>query len=96
MREEEKLERLWEACRRATPEPEASANFMPELWMRIEAARPTPWAMPFARLAARLIPVAAVVCLAMGLYLGIGRDSSIPGYVDVLAADLLASVEDRI
>ena len=89
----ESLDRLWEAYRQATPEPEASVNFMPLMWARIEAARPISWTMPLLRLASRFVPVAAALTLAMSAYLWMPRPnagaSSAPAYVDVLAADLL-------
>lgn len=97
MREEEgsqALDRLWKAYRRATPEPEVSPNFMPELWARIEAARPVSWVEPLRRLAARSLPLAAALTLAMGIYFwnprpNPGGDPALVSYVDVLAADLI-------
>lgn len=99
MREEEgteKLELLWEAYRRATPEPEAGANFMPELWARIEAGRAIGWVGPLEQLLARLLPLAAALTLAMAAYIlipraGMGGRGAAPdaAYVDVLAAELL-------
>lgn len=87
------LDRLWEAYRKATPEPEVSVNFMPLMWARIEAARPGSWTMPLLRLASRFVPVAAALTLAMGAYLWLPRSNAgataPTGYVDVLAADLL-------
>jgi hypothetical protein len=86
------LDTLWEAYRKATPAPDGSVNFMPLLWARIEAARPVSWTMPLMRLATRLVPLAAAATLAMGVYLWMPRSNSgslTPGYVDVLAADLL-------
>jgi hypothetical protein len=87
------LQRLWEAYRRATPEPAVSVNFTPQLWARIEAARPTSWTMPLTRLASRLVPLAAALTLAMSAYLWIPQSrtnaNSQTGYVDVLASDLL-------
>lgn len=92
MREEEnrstELERLWEAYRWATPEPEASTNFQPELWARIEAERPVSWVGPLEWLAARLVPLAAAVTLAMAVLVWSGN-GLLSSYVDVLAADLL-------
>ncbi|HYM11297.1 MAG TPA: hypothetical protein VEU62_11220 [Bryobacterales bacterium] len=93
----DRLNRLWEAYRLATPEPEAAVNFMPQLWGRIDAARPVSWAMPLARLAARLLPLAAAATLAMGAYVWSPRFNtssttaiSVPGgYVDVLAGDMI-------
>lgn len=89
------LDRLWEAYRQATPEPEGSVNFMPLMWARIEAARPVSWTMPLLRLASRFVPVAAALTLAMSVYMWMPRSNSnagsagSTGYVDVLAADLL-------
>jgi hypothetical protein len=103
MRDEEqsdRLDRLWEAYRRATPEPEASVNFMPHLWSRVDAARPVSWVMPLTRLASRLLPLAAAATLAMGAYVwsprlngnapsGVTTISIPSGYVDVLAGDMI-------
>lgn len=36
---DQELNSLFHAYREAIPDPEASANFMPELWSRIEAKR---------------------------------------------------------
>src|SRR5437762_3320555 len=86
------LERLWAAYRQATPEPEPSVNFMPQLWTKIEAARPISWAFPLARLASRLLSLTAAVTLAMCFYLWAPRlspNASMLGYLDVIAADLL-------
>src|SRR5713226_9798337 len=95
----ERLEKLWAAYRQATPEPEASVNFMPELWAKIEAARPSSWTFVFARLASRLVPLAAAVTLAMSVYIWSPGSSSSTGYVDSLASELaqeLASNEGSI
>lgn len=98
MRDEQnfdRLDRLWEAYRLATPEPEASVNFMPQLWGRIDAARPVSWALPLARLASRLLPLAAAATLAMSAYIWSPRFNAASGvsmssgYVDVLAGDLI-------
>ena len=106
----DRLDRLWESYRWATPEPEASVNFMPELWARIDAARPNSWAVPLTRWAARLLPLAAALTLAMSAFVWDPRANRVRdplhfSYVDVLAADLLeeqrpplwmANGEDRI
>ena len=102
MRNEERseaLDKLWEAYRRVTSDPEVSPNFMPQLWARIEAARPVSWMEPLSWLAARLLPLAAAVTLAMGVYIWSPRLGIAPGYADVLAADLqdeLSSSEENI
>ena len=101
MREHERsdeLAGLWEAYRQATPAPEPSVNFMPELWARIDAARPTGWALVMARLAYRAAPVAAAVILMLGILAWPGAqngsDSLALPYVDTLVADLLAGAEE--
>jgi hypothetical protein len=96
MREEDKrLERLWEAYRRATPAPEPSVNFMPELWAKIESARAVSWVDPLRWLVARLAPILAALIVAMGLYWRTA-DVTPASYVEVLAADLIQEVEDTI
>lgn len=99
-RQFEVLHRVWEAYRRALPDPEPSPNFMPELWARIEAARPASWTVPLTRLAARLLPLAAAATLAMGIYSWVPHSrfngSSASGYVDMLAADLVDELEETL
>lgn len=93
-----KLDRLWEAYRIAMPDPEASPNFMPELWTKIDAARKSGWAMALPRLVSRLLPLAAAATLAMGIYVWSPRSTG-SSYVDNLAADLLdnlTSVEEAL
>ncbi len=94
MREVERLERLWEAYRMATPAPEPSANFMPELWAKIEASRPAlSWVGPLRRLVARLAPLMAALIVMMSLFWWNPRSTTADvghtTYVEVLAADLL-------
>jgi hypothetical protein len=38
-RMDDKLDALWAEYREACPDPEPSANFVPEVWQRIEARR---------------------------------------------------------
>ena len=94
------FEKLWNAYRQATPEPEASANFMPQLWARIDGARPGSWTLSLPWLASRLLPLAAALTLAMGIYVWSPRSTaSSASYVDVLVADLmddLANGEENI
>ena len=40
-RGEDKLDALWAEYRQACPDPEPSANFIPQVWQRIEARRRT-------------------------------------------------------
>jgi len=96
---EERLERLWEAYRAATPAPEPSANFMPELWARIEASRRWSWVEPLRFLVMRLAPVLAVL-IVMGLYWwdprALTADPTNTSYVEVLAADLLEEQQSAL
>jgi len=38
-RMKDRLDALWAEYREATPDPDASPNFMPQLWQKIEARR---------------------------------------------------------
>ena len=97
MREdEERLERLWEAYRMATPAPEPSVNFMPELWAKIDASRPVSWVDPLRWLVTRLAPILALLIVVMGLYWRTADVTTPASYVEVLAADLIAEAEDTI
>ena len=79
---------LFRAYREAFPDPEASANFMPELWRRIEERQRSVFFL--GRWARALVTAAAVVSMAMAAYLYIphGRSSvfSVESYVEALAA----------
>src|SRR5262249_21816604 len=85
----DKLGRLWAEYREACPDPEASANFMPGLWKRIEARRSAN-----AKLLRRIAQVCVGATLALTVLMGVvlipGLDHSIiysSTYVDVIAAD---------
>jgi len=64
--DEEKLDALFRAYRQACPTPEASNNFMPDLWQRIEARQG--FLFSFRRLANALVPAAVALSIALGLY----------------------------
>jgi len=64
--DEEKLDALFRAYRNACPTPEASANFMPDLWQRIEARQG--FLFSFRRLANALVPAAVALSIALGVY----------------------------
>lgn len=86
--ENAELDALFQAYRAACPDPDASANFMPELWRRIEERQRSVFFM--GRWARALVTAAAVLSLAMAGYLYIphGRSSvfSVESYVEALAA----------
>ena len=85
---DDKLDSLWQAYRAACPNGEPSANFMPELWRRIEDRQRSVFFL--GRWARALVTAAAVLSLGMAAYLYIpqGRSSvfSVESYVEALAA----------
>jgi len=86
--ENAELDALLQAYRAACPDPDVSANFMPELWRRIEERQRSVFFL--GRWARALVTAAAVLSLAMAAYLYIphGRRSvfSVESYVEALAA----------
>jgi hypothetical protein len=64
--DEEKLDALFRAYRNACPAPEVGANFMPDLWQRIEARQG--FLFSFRRLANALVPAAVALSIALGVY----------------------------
>jgi hypothetical protein len=82
------LDALFRAYRGACPDPDASANFMPELWRRIEERQRSVFFL--GRWARALVTAAAVLSIGMAAYLYIpqGRNSvfSVESYVEALAA----------
>ena len=83
------LDGIWEAYRHATPELEASVNFMPEFWSKIEAERSVGWVRPLERLATRLLPVAAALTMVMAALVWSASNTGYFSYADFLATDLL-------
>jgi hypothetical protein len=83
--DDQKLDALFQAYRKACVPPETSANFMPNLWARIEARQS--FTFVFQRMGNLLATAAVALSLALGAYLALPR--SIPAvdqtYVDVLA-----------
>ena len=82
------LDALFGAYRDACPDPDASANFMPELWRRIEERQRSVFFL--GRWARALVTAAAVLSLGMAAYLYIPHGSnsifSVESYVEALAA----------
>lgn len=72
--DEERLDALFRVYRNACPTPEAGANFMPDLWQRIEARQS--FAFSFRRLANALVPVAVALSIALGVYAYIPQHTS--------------------
>ena len=93
-----RLDALFRAYRQACPEPEPSANFMPEIWRRIEERQRSVfflgrWARAFAT-------AAAVLSLAMAAYLYIPHQrtsrADTESYVEALAAGHADAVESAM
>jgi len=92
------LDRVFRAYRDACPDPEASANFMPELWRRIEERQRSVFFL--GRWARAFVTAAAVLSMAMAAYLYIphSRTSvfSMESYVEALAAGHAQDAQDLI
>lgn len=83
--ENRELDHLWTEYRAAVPDPEASANFMPGLWRRIEARQS--FAMRVKKMTQVFVVAAAAICLLLGIILQVPAPthSQVAGsYVDVL------------
>ena len=82
--EDERLDALFAAYRDACPSPEASANFMPNLWARIESRQSLTFS--FRRMANGFVTAALAVTLALGLYMSIphGKTTYTATYIEAL------------
>jgi F0F1-type ATP synthase membrane subunit a len=88
--DEQKLDALFQAYREACAAPEASANFMPNLWARIDSRKTV--TLSFRWMANALATAALALSLVLGVYMTTSRTShTTPGgyqtYVEVLAED---------
>jgi hypothetical protein len=81
------LDQLFERYRTAVPDPDASVNFMPELWRKIEARQF--FLARLKKLTQVFVVAAAAICLFLGIALQVPISSpqqAVRGnYVDVLA-----------
>lgn len=83
-----RLEPLFAAYRQACPEIEPRANFMPELWQKIEARRSF-WFL-FVRDARTCITASAALCLLLLVlnFMGVANTHlAVSTYADALMAD---------
>jgi hypothetical protein len=82
----ERLDALFRAYGEACIAPEPSANFMPQLWQRIESRQS--FSFFFGRVARGFVTAAVAATFAMGVYLTLPLASSTYSstYVEVLAA----------
>jgi hypothetical protein len=83
--DDQKLDALFQAYREACEAPETSANFMPNLWARIESRQT--FAFSFRRMAQALTTAAVALSIALGVYMAIPRPTALDGqtYVEALA-----------
>lgn len=85
------LDHLFQAYRSSCSEIEASSDFMPRLWAKIESKRSFP--LVFQRFARILVTASAATCLLLGAlnlapHLAVERgQAAYANYTDVLAAD---------
>jgi len=98
MDQNSELDDLFKRYRTALPDPEASVNFMPELWRKIEARQF--FLVRVKKLTQVFVAAAAAICLFLGIALQVPvatNPQAVRGnYVDVLAdanpAENLAAV----
>ena len=84
--DDEELNVLFRAYRDACPDLEASANFMPTLWARIDSRQT--FLFSFRRMANAFVTAAVALSIALGVYMTIPRSnaaSPTETYVEVLA-----------
>jgi hypothetical protein len=84
--DDQQLDALFQAYNDACGAPEASANFMPNLWARIESRQR--FTFSFRRVANALTTAAVALSIVLGIYMSIPRSNSIDytqTYVEVLA-----------
>lgn len=86
---DEQLDALFRAYREACPTPEASPNFMPALWSRIESRQS--FTFSFRHMANGFITAAVALTIALGVYLNLPRSSANANaypqsYIEALAA----------
>src|SRR6476659_6238811 len=82
--DDEKLDALFRAFAEACPDREPSANFMPNLWQRIEARQTS--AFSFRRMANALVTASVALSIALGVYMSMpGPNNYSPSYIEALA-----------
>jgi len=88
-----RLDELFRAYQDACPDPEASVNFMPVMWARIEAREvSTNW---FGRVAKALVTAALAASVILGLMSSANRSTAFLNatFVEALQADQVAALE---
>src|ERR1017187_4996999 len=72
--DDQELDALFWVYHDACPVPEAGANFMPNLWARIESRQRSTFS--FRRMANALTTAAVAASLALGIYMSLPRSSA--------------------
>jgi hypothetical protein len=88
------LEALFASYRNAIEVPEATPDFMPGLWNRIEQRRSVTYS--FRRLASGFVTAAAALCLMMTLAMWSPSQIGASTYVDVLADDAGTALVEQV
>lgn len=83
--DDEKLDALFGAYRAACPDRDASANFMPELWKRIESRQT--FTFSFRRMANAFVTAGFALTVALGVYMAMPHKSPVypVSYLQALA-----------
>jgi ABC-type nitrate/sulfonate/bicarbonate transport system permease component len=83
--DEQRLDALFRAYREACPTPEPSANFMPNLWARIEARQR--FTFSFTRLVNGFVTAAVALSIALGVYMAYpgASNTASESYLEALA-----------
>lgn len=83
--DDEKLDALFRAYRDSCPVSEASANFMPKLWAKIESRQT--FTFSFRRMATGFVTAALALSLALGVYMSMphANPNSPQTYLEALA-----------
>jgi hypothetical protein len=92
--DDERFDALLRAYREACPTPEPSANFMPNLWQRIESRQS--FTFSFQRMASAFVTAALALSIVLGVYLSIPRSyaSYSQSYLEALAAANTLDTQD--
>jgi hypothetical protein len=93
---DEQLDALFRAYKQACGSPEASPNFMPNLWARIESRQRLTFS--FHRMATAMATAAVALSLALGVYMAIPHSNSdySQTYIETLAASNSVDVSDIV
>jgi hypothetical protein len=83
--DDERLDALFRAYARACPDPDVSANFMPNLWQRIELRQK--FGFSFRRMANALVTAAVALSLGLSVYMSLPHQTSpySQSYIEALA-----------